>query len=118
MRLWCRVLGRPGRLLLAIQAPFLGRSSVTSHHASFALTCIPFRRFGQRQGWELTCRPYLAAAREQESGLGLSYEVPSLISLQPVKTETMTVSSLAIRKKIETEAVLQTRVTTVDAQVT
>ncbi|KAM9249173.1 band 4.1-like protein 1 isoform 5-T13 [Dugong dugon] len=34
---------------------------------------------------------------------------------EPVKTETMTVSSLAIRKKIEPEAVLQTRVTTVDA---
>ncbi|KAM8775251.1 band 4.1-like protein 1 isoform 4-T11 [Rhynchonycteris naso] len=36
---------------------------------------------------------------------------------EPVKTETMTVSSLAIRKKIEPEAVLQTRVTTVDNQV-
>ncbi|XP_070276340.1 band 4.1-like protein 1 isoform X9 [Myotis yumanensis] len=36
---------------------------------------------------------------------------------EPVKTETMTVSSLAIRKKIEPEAVLQTRVTTVDTQV-
>lgn len=36
------------------------------------------------------------------------------ISLQPVKTETMTVSSLAIRKKIEPEAVLQTRVATMD----
>lgn len=48
----------------------------------------------------------------------MSYEVFSLISLQPVKTETMTVSSLAIRKKIEPEAVLQTRVTTVDTQVT
>ncbi|XP_026925808.1 band 4.1-like protein 1 isoform X15 [Acinonyx jubatus] len=34
---------------------------------------------------------------------------------EPVKTETMTVSSLAIRKKIEPEAVLQTRVTTVDS---
>ncbi|XP_045151165.1 band 4.1-like protein 1 isoform X11 [Echinops telfairi] len=33
---------------------------------------------------------------------------------EPVKTETMTVSSLAIRKKIEPEAVLQTRVTSVD----
>ncbi|XP_059748828.1 band 4.1-like protein 1 isoform X15 [Bos taurus] len=33
---------------------------------------------------------------------------------EPVKTETMTVSSLAIRKKIEPEAVLQTRVATVD----
>ncbi|XP_070103725.1 band 4.1-like protein 1 isoform X16 [Equus asinus] len=33
---------------------------------------------------------------------------------EPVKTETMTVSSLAIRKKIEPEAVLQTRVSTVD----
>lgn len=48
----------------------------------------------------------------------MSYEVFLLISLQPVKTETMTVSSLAIRKKIEPEAVLQTRVTTVDTQVT
>nr|KAF6422303.1 erythrocyte membrane protein band 4.1 like 1 [Rousettus aegyptiacus] len=36
---------------------------------------------------------------------------------EPVKTETMTVSSLAIRKKIEPEAVLQTRATTVDTQV-
>ncbi|XP_023610218.1 band 4.1-like protein 1 isoform X7 [Myotis lucifugus] len=36
---------------------------------------------------------------------------------EPVKTETMTVSSLAIRKKIEPEAMLQTRVTTVDTQV-
>nr|KAF6422297.1 erythrocyte membrane protein band 4.1 like 1 [Rousettus aegyptiacus] len=35
---------------------------------------------------------------------------------EPVKTETMTVSSLAIRKKIEPEAVLQTRATTVDTQ--
>ncbi|XP_039083040.1 band 4.1-like protein 1 isoform X11 [Hyaena hyaena] len=34
---------------------------------------------------------------------------------EPVKTETMTVSSLAIRKKIEPEAVLQTRVTNVDS---
>ncbi|XP_022265085.1 band 4.1-like protein 1 isoform X23 [Canis lupus baileyi] len=33
---------------------------------------------------------------------------------EPVKTETMTVSSLAIRKKIEPEAVLQTRITTMD----
>ncbi|XP_065778006.1 band 4.1-like protein 1 isoform X6 [Muntiacus reevesi] len=33
---------------------------------------------------------------------------------ESVKTETMTVSSLAIRKKIEPEAVLQTRVATVD----
>ncbi|XP_010638297.1 band 4.1-like protein 1 isoform X20 [Fukomys damarensis] len=33
---------------------------------------------------------------------------------EPVKTETMTVSSLAIRKKIEPEAVLQSRVSTVD----
>ncbi|XP_077025936.1 band 4.1-like protein 1 isoform X7 [Tamandua tetradactyla] len=33
---------------------------------------------------------------------------------EPVKTETMTVSSLAIRKKIETEAVLQTRGTAGD----
>nr|XP_058143010.1 band 4.1-like protein 1 isoform X29 [Dasypus novemcinctus] len=36
-------------------------------------------------------------------------------SPEPVKTETMTVSSLAIRKKIEPEAALQTRVTPVDA---
>ncbi|XP_029772795.1 band 4.1-like protein 1 isoform X14 [Suricata suricatta] len=34
---------------------------------------------------------------------------------EPVKTETMTVSSLAIRKKIEPEAVLQTRLTNVDS---
>ncbi|XP_054580363.1 band 4.1-like protein 1 isoform X2 [Eptesicus fuscus] len=41
---------------------------------------------------------------------------PDMPQFEPVKTETMTVSSLAIRKKIEPEAVLQTRVTTVDAQ--
>ncbi|KAM4842202.1 band 4.1-like protein 1 isoform 13-T15 [Thomomys bottae] len=34
---------------------------------------------------------------------------------EPVKAETMTVSSLAIRKKIEPEAVLQSRVSTVDS---
>ncbi|KAL2763759.1 band 4.1-like protein 1 isoform b [Daubentonia madagascariensis] len=39
---------------------------------------------------------------------------PDMPQFEPVKTETMTVSSLAIRKKIEPEAVLQTRVTTVD----
>ncbi|XP_043740309.1 band 4.1-like protein 1 isoform X8 [Cervus elaphus] len=37
-----------------------------------------------------------------------------MAQFEPVKTETMTVSSLAIRKKIEPEAVLQTRVATVD----
>ncbi|XP_045430602.1 band 4.1-like protein 1 isoform X2 [Pipistrellus kuhlii] len=42
---------------------------------------------------------------------------PDMPQFEPVKTETMTVSSLAIRKKIEPEAMLQTRVTTVDAQV-
>lgn len=45
----------------------------------------------------------------------MGYGVFSLIFLQPVKTETMTVSSLAIRKKIEPEAVLQTRVSTMDS---
>ncbi|KAI4538467.1 hypothetical protein MG293_011870 [Ovis ammon polii] len=39
---------------------------------------------------------------------------PDMAQFEPVKTETMTVSSLAIRKKIEPEAVLQTRVATVD----
>ena len=47
----------------------------------------------------------------------LNYGMSFLISLQPVKAETVTVSSLAIRKKIEPEAVLQTRVTAVDTQV-
>ncbi|XP_024895568.1 band 4.1-like protein 1 isoform X7 [Pteropus alecto] len=42
---------------------------------------------------------------------------PDMPQFEPVKTETMTVSSLAIRKKIEPEAVLQTRATTVDTQV-
>ncbi|XP_054429789.1 band 4.1-like protein 1 isoform X11 [Pteronotus mesoamericanus] len=42
---------------------------------------------------------------------------PEMPQFEPVKTETMTVSSLAIRKKIEPEAVLQTRVTAVDTQV-
>ncbi|XP_063104492.1 band 4.1-like protein 1 isoform X21 [Cavia porcellus] len=39
---------------------------------------------------------------------------PDMPQFEPVKTETMTVSSLAIRKKIEPEAVLQSRVSTVD----
>ncbi|XP_077025856.1 band 4.1-like protein 1 isoform X1 [Tamandua tetradactyla] len=39
---------------------------------------------------------------------------PDMPQFEPVKTETMTVSSLAIRKKIETEAVLQTRGTAGD----
>uniref|UniRef100_A0A8I3PL01 Protein 4.1 n=1 Tax=Canis lupus familiaris TaxID=9615 RepID=A0A8I3PL01_CANLF len=39
---------------------------------------------------------------------------PDMPQFEPVKTETMTVSSLAIRKKIEPEAVLQTRITTMD----
>ncbi|XP_073930792.1 band 4.1-like protein 1 isoform X9 [Castor canadensis] len=40
---------------------------------------------------------------------------PEMPQFEPVKTETMTVSSLAIRKKIEPEAVLQSRVSTVDS---
>ncbi|XP_045660489.1 band 4.1-like protein 1 isoform X8 [Ursus americanus] len=40
---------------------------------------------------------------------------PDMPQFEPVKTETMTVSSLAIRKKIEPEAVLQTRVSTMDS---
>ncbi|XP_037666854.1 band 4.1-like protein 1 isoform X5 [Choloepus didactylus] len=40
---------------------------------------------------------------------------PDMPQFEPVKAETMTVSSLAIRKKIEPEAVLQTRGTAVDA---
>ncbi|XP_060045321.1 band 4.1-like protein 1 isoform X3 [Erinaceus europaeus] len=39
---------------------------------------------------------------------------PDMPQFEPVKTETMTVSSLAIRKKIEPEAILQTRVAAVD----
>ncbi|XP_012922148.1 band 4.1-like protein 1 isoform X18 [Heterocephalus glaber] len=39
---------------------------------------------------------------------------PDMPQFEPVKTETMTVSSLAIRKKIEPEAVLQSRVSTLD----
>ncbi|XP_057358936.1 band 4.1-like protein 1 isoform X5 [Manis pentadactyla] len=39
---------------------------------------------------------------------------PDMPQFEPVKMETMTVSSLAIRKKIEPESVLQTRITTVD----
>nr|XP_013005742.1 band 4.1-like protein 1 isoform X14 [Cavia porcellus] len=39
---------------------------------------------------------------------------PDMPQFEPVKTETMTVSSLAIRKKIEPEAMLQSRVSTVD----
>ncbi|XP_047391536.1 band 4.1-like protein 1 isoform X18 [Sciurus carolinensis] len=39
---------------------------------------------------------------------------PDMPQFEPVKTETMTVSSLAIRKKIEPEAVLQSRISTVD----
>lgn len=55
---------------------------------------------------------HLAVSRSHAAAWVMEF---SLISLQPVKTETMTVSSLAIRKKIEPEAVLQTRVTTVDS---
>ncbi|XP_048205093.1 band 4.1-like protein 1 isoform X4 [Perognathus longimembris pacificus] len=40
---------------------------------------------------------------------------PEMPQFEPVKAETMTVSSLAIRKKIEPEAVLQSRVSTVDS---
>uniref|UniRef100_A0A8C7BFM8 Protein 4.1 n=1 Tax=Neovison vison TaxID=452646 RepID=A0A8C7BFM8_NEOVI len=40
---------------------------------------------------------------------------PDMPQFEPVKAETMTVSSLAIRKKIEPEAVLQTRVSAMDA---
>uniref|UniRef100_A0A8C5LK00 Erythrocyte membrane protein band 4.1 like 1 n=1 Tax=Jaculus jaculus TaxID=51337 RepID=A0A8C5LK00_JACJA len=40
---------------------------------------------------------------------------PEMPQFEPVKTETMTVSSLAIRKKIEPEAALQSRVSTVDS---
>ncbi|KAG3263188.1 band 4.1-like protein 1 isoform X14 [Ictidomys tridecemlineatus] len=39
---------------------------------------------------------------------------PDMPQFEPVKTETMTVSSLAIRKKIEPEAMLQSRISTVD----
>uniref|UniRef100_A0A8D2JM22 Erythrocyte membrane protein band 4.1 like 1 n=1 Tax=Sciurus vulgaris TaxID=55149 RepID=A0A8D2JM22_SCIVU len=39
---------------------------------------------------------------------------PDMPQFEPVKAETMTVSSLAIRKKIEPEAVLQSRISTVD----
>ncbi|XP_036899872.1 band 4.1-like protein 1 isoform X2 [Sturnira hondurensis] len=42
---------------------------------------------------------------------------PDMPQFEPVKAETVTVSSLAIRKKIEPEAVLQTRVTAGDTQV-
>ncbi|XP_057557594.1 band 4.1-like protein 1 isoform X4 [Hippopotamus amphibius kiboko] len=52
------------------------------------------------------------AANPPGKGGHLRFASPS--GPQPVKTETMTVSSLAIRKKIEPEAVLQTRVATVD----
>ncbi|XP_069863292.1 band 4.1-like protein 1 isoform X4 [Dipodomys merriami] len=40
---------------------------------------------------------------------------PEMPQFEPVKAETMTVSSLAIRKKIEPEAVLQSRVSTMDS---
>ncbi|XP_072487491.1 band 4.1-like protein 1 isoform X1 [Notamacropus eugenii] len=39
---------------------------------------------------------------------------PDLPHFEPVKTETMTVSSIAIRKKIEPEAVLQARISTME----
>ncbi|XP_062950291.1 band 4.1-like protein 1 isoform X3 [Cynocephalus volans] len=61
-----------------------------------------------------------AASQDDESG-GIedspdrgACSTPDMPQFEPVKMETMTVSSLAIRKKIEPEAVLQTRVTTVD----
>ncbi|XP_040837048.1 band 4.1-like protein 1 isoform X2 [Ochotona curzoniae] len=40
---------------------------------------------------------------------------PDMPQFEPVKTETMTVSSLAIRKKIEPEVVLQSRISTADS---
>ncbi|XP_063104496.1 band 4.1-like protein 1 isoform X27 [Cavia porcellus] len=48
------------------------------------------------------------------AGLEVFTQKSLAASPEPVKTETMTVSSLAIRKKIEPEAVLQSRVSTVD----
>ncbi|KAM4842198.1 band 4.1-like protein 1 isoform 9-T11 [Thomomys bottae] len=61
------------------------------------------------------------SSQDEESG-GLedspdrgASSTPEMPQFEPVKAETMTVSSLAIRKKIEPEAVLQSRVSTVDS---
>ncbi|XP_048666982.1 band 4.1-like protein 1 isoform X26 [Marmota marmota marmota] len=48
------------------------------------------------------------------AGLEVFTQKSLAASPEPVKTETMTVSSLAIRKKIEPEAMLQSRISTVD----
>ncbi|KAG3263182.1 band 4.1-like protein 1 isoform X22 [Ictidomys tridecemlineatus] len=48
------------------------------------------------------------------AGLEVFIQKSLAASPEPVKTETMTVSSLAIRKKIEPEAMLQSRISTVD----
>ncbi|XP_036604787.1 band 4.1-like protein 1 isoform X2 [Trichosurus vulpecula] len=53
-----------------------------------------------------------AASEALERGI---CPTPDMPHFEPVKTETMTVSSMAIRKKIEPEAVLQARVSTMEA---
>ncbi|XP_058535400.1 band 4.1-like protein 1 isoform X5 [Ochotona princeps] len=62
-----------------------------------------------------------APSQDEESG-GIedspdrgACSTPDMPQFEPVKTETMTVSSLAIRKKIEPEVVLQSRVSTADS---
>ncbi|XP_044520285.1 band 4.1-like protein 1 [Gracilinanus agilis] len=52
-----------------------------------------------------------AASEASERGV---CPAPDMPHFEPVKTETMTVSSLAIRKKIETEAALQSRISAGD----
>ncbi|XP_027722990.1 band 4.1-like protein 1 isoform X3 [Vombatus ursinus] len=52
-----------------------------------------------------------AASEAPERGICPTSDMPHF---EPVKTETMTVSSMAIRKKIEPEAVLQARVSTME----
>ncbi|XP_056667794.1 band 4.1-like protein 1 isoform X23 [Monodelphis domestica] len=52
-----------------------------------------------------------AASEASERGV---CPAPDMPHFEPVKTETMTVSSLAIRKKIEPEAALQSRISAVD----
>ncbi|XP_078006374.1 band 4.1-like protein 1 isoform X20 [Phascolarctos cinereus] len=52
-----------------------------------------------------------AVSEASERGI---YPASDMPHFEPVKTETMTVSSMAIRKKIEPEAVLQARVSTME----
>ncbi|XP_059752675.1 band 4.1-like protein 1 isoform X15 [Balaenoptera ricei] len=71
-------------------------------------------KVNESQRTQDTSQQDLAPEPGTATGLEVFTQKSLAASPEPVKTETMTVSSLAIRKKIEPEAVLQTRVATVD----